>query len=257
MPAPDWIGRGRWGEWGAPVGGAAWNRRAPVKVPPAPLPGLLGVPTSHHLRSPRRGLSWAPKYVTWGVRRGGAESAWRPCKVPGGPGRSLRGQPQSEGTWAGRVRRSPSPCFPRGRRPVPSGSACPPLSANKACPPPGPDRLPCSDPRGRAPRLGWKGRVKDSAVQSWVGPRRGPPPTLLVPRGVWSPPPTLHRPGLRRRQWKGVRVARASSNRSPAGACTTEAPRPPAPPLAAPPRPRPSRLGCAGARASRRRMPYV
>lgn len=70
------------------------------------------------------------------------------------------------------------------------------------------------------------------------------PTSPIVPRGVASRPPPPPRVPPRCNS-KGVRVARARSNRSPAGAWKAEARRAVAPPPG-------SRLGCAGWRASGR-----
>lgn len=67
-------------------------------------------------------------------------------------------------------------------------SACFPLSGNKACPPTGTDRLPCSDPRERAPRKGGKEKRRPELGRASA---RIPCPLFPGASGPQFPPRTV------------------------------------------------------------------
>lgn len=125
MPGSDWIGRGRVGRVGRAGWGEAWNRRAPVKVPPerspppllASLPGLLEVARAHVTFYPPRTspCSEPQKEMTLGVSRVDGETVLLALQVPKDPGRNFSWQSYSKGTWVGRVCRTPFSYFGGGR----------------------------------------------------------------------------------------------------------------------------------------------
>lgn len=91
--------------------GAAWIRRAPVKVPPgrppppvpASLPGLLAGSSAHVPRimscRPFALACVAPERNGFRCQRSRGETRPLALQVPTGPGRNFSRQPSSEGAW--------------------------------------------------------------------------------------------------------------------------------------------------------------